>query len=48
MSSQRNQSIDIFRGIAILLVVLFHFTARLPQTALNITDSAPPRCSWVG
>lgn len=50
MSGQRDQSIDIFRGIAILLVVLFHFTARLPQAALNVTDNAPVPVfmGWVG
>jgi peptidoglycan/LPS O-acetylase OafA/YrhL len=50
MSEQRVETIDIFRGIAILLVVLFHFTARLPAASLNITDGAPIPVSfgWVG
>ncbi|WP_052715649.1 acyltransferase family protein [Devosia chinhatensis] len=50
MTGTRDQTIDIFRGIAILMVVLFHFTARLPETALNITDGAPWPVffGWVG
>ncbi|KRB01215.1 hypothetical protein ASD83_06760 [Devosia sp. Root685] len=50
MSARRDQSIDMFRGIAILLVVLFHFTARLPAYALNITEGAPWPVffGWVG
>lgn len=50
MSGERDQSIDIFRGIAIVLVVLFHFTARLPHSALNITENAPPPVflGWIG
>lgn len=50
MSARRDQTIDMFRGIAILLVVLFHFTARLPAYALNITEGAPWPVffGWVG
>lgn len=50
MSAGRDQTIDMFRGIAILLVVLFHFTARLPAYALNITEGAPWPVffGWVG
>lgn len=50
MSPGRDQTIDMFRGIAILLVVLFHFTARLPAYALNITENAPWPVffGWVG
>jgi len=50
MSGTRDQTIDVFRGLAILLVVLFHFTARLPAEALNITEDAPFAVffGWVG
>ena len=50
MRARRDQTIDMFRGIAILLVVLFHFTARLPAEALNITEGAPLPVffGWVG
>jgi peptidoglycan/LPS O-acetylase OafA/YrhL len=50
MEARRDQTIDTFRGIAILLVVLFHFTARLPIEALNITENAPLPVffGWVG
>ena len=50
MNAGRDQTIDMFRGIAILLVVLFHFTARLPAYALNITEGAPLPVffGWVG
>ena len=50
MTKGRVETIDVFRGIAILMVVLFHFTARLPAYALNITEGAPPPVffGWVG
>lgn len=50
MANGRVETIDVFRGIAILLVVLFHFTARLPSYALNITEGAPLPVffGWVG
>ncbi len=50
MSGKRDQTIDFFRGVAILLVVLFHFTARLPEAALNIAEGAPLPIffGWVG
>lgn len=46
----RVETIDVFRGIAILMVVLYHFTARVPAYALNITDGAPLPVffGWVG
>lgn len=50
MTKGRVETIDVFRGIAILLVVMFHFTARLPAYSLNITEGAPPPVffGWVG
>jgi len=50
MTKGRVETIDVFRGIAILLVVMFHFTARLPASALNITEGAPIPVffGWVG
>lgn len=50
MAAGRVETIDVFRGIAILLVVMFHFTARLPAHALNITEGAPLPVffGWVG
>jgi peptidoglycan/LPS O-acetylase OafA/YrhL len=50
MNSGRLETIDVFRGLAILIVVLFHFTARLPNYALNIETGAPPAVffGWVG
>ena len=50
MTKGRVETIDVFRGIAIVLVILFHFTARLPASALNITQGAPWPVSfgWTG
>ncbi|HEV7718554.1 MAG TPA: acyltransferase, partial [Arsenicitalea sp.] len=50
MTSQRVEILDVFRGIAILMVVLFHFTARLPPASLNITGmpSPPVFFGWIG
>src|SRR6218665_4144752 len=50
MTNGRVETIDVFRGIAIVLVVLFYFTARLPAHALNITEGAPWPVffGWVG
>ncbi|MGB3338388.1 MAG: acyltransferase [Devosia sp.] len=50
MTKGRVETIDVFRGIAILLVVMFHFTARLPASSLNITEGAPLPVffGWVG
>ena len=50
MTTGRVETIDVFRGIAILMVVLFHFTARLPSSALNIIEGAPLPVffGWVG
>lgn len=50
MTGQRVEILDVFRGIAILMVVLFHFTARLPPASLNVTGMpAPPVFfGWIG
>src|ERR1700712_683651 len=50
MAKPRVETIDVFRGVAILMVVLYHFTARLPATALNVTGMpAPPVFfGWAG
>ena len=50
MSEKRVETIDVFRGIAILLVVLFHFTSRLPPEALNVTGTPAPQVpfGWIG
>ena len=50
MTKGRVETIDVFRGIAILMVVMFHFTARLPAHSLNITEGAPLPVffGWVG
>jgi peptidoglycan/LPS O-acetylase OafA/YrhL len=50
INNGRVETIDVFRGLAILIVVLFHFTARLPPQALNIETGAPPPVffGWVG
>lgn len=49
-SGKRVETIDVFRGIAILLVVLYHFTARLPADAMHISGAAMPPIyfGWVG
>ena len=49
-TGKRVETIDVFRGVAILLVVLFHFTARLPAEALNVTGAAAPPVffGWAG
>jgi peptidoglycan/LPS O-acetylase OafA/YrhL len=46
----RVETIDVFRGVAILLVVLYHFTARLPPAALNVSSAAAPPVffGWAG
>jgi peptidoglycan/LPS O-acetylase OafA/YrhL len=46
----RVETIDVFRGIAILLVVLYHFTARLPPAALNVSGMPVPPVffGWAG
>lgn len=33
----RIETIDVFRGLSILVVVLFHFTARVPPDSLNVS-----------
>ena len=50
MSTPRVETIDVFRGVAILLVVLYHFTARLPPAALNVSGIAAPPVffGWIG
>ncbi|GHA35163.1 acyltransferase [Devosia pacifica] len=50
MSGQRVETIDIFRGAAILMVVLFHFTARLPDQTLHIGAGGPLPVTfgWIG
>ncbi|HWA18955.1 MAG TPA: acyltransferase [Devosia sp.] len=50
MSEKRVETIDVFRGIAILLVVLFHFTSRLPPEALNVIGTPAPQVpfGWIG
>ncbi len=47
---KRVETIDVFRGVAILLVVLYHFTARLPADALNVVGTAAPPVffGWAG
>jgi len=50
MAERRVEAIDVFRGLAITLVVLFHFTARLPPAALNVsgTPAPPVFFGWIG
>lgn len=49
-TGKRVETIDVFRGVAILLVVLYHFTARLPADALNVvgTPAPPVFFGWAG
>lgn len=49
-SPNRVETIDVFRGVAILLVVLYHFTARLPADAMNVTGAPAPAAyfGWCG
>lgn len=46
----RVETIDVFRGFAILLVALFHFTARLPPESLNVSGIPAPAVffGWIG
>ena len=46
MAEQRVETIDVFRGIAILMVVLFHYTARLPAEVLHVTGPAAPQFAY--
>lgn len=50
MSSPRFQSLDIFRGLAILMVALYHYTARLPAEALHMESLPEPGfgLGWIG
>lgn len=46
----RDPTLDIFRAVAVIFVVLFHYTARLPREVFGATDSVLPAISfgWVG
>jgi len=46
----RDQTLDIFRAVAVLFVVLFHYTARLPLQVFGASESILPEFSfgWVG
>lgn len=46
MAEQRVESIDVFRGVAILMVVLFRYTARLPAEVLHVTGPAAPQFAY--
>lgn len=48
--STRDPALDMFRGIAILLVVLYHYTARLPYGELNMASAPYPPFGfgWIG
>lgn len=50
LSTSRDQTLDMFRAIAVLMVVLFHYTARLPQTVFGAEDGGAIAVSfgWVG
>jgi peptidoglycan/LPS O-acetylase OafA/YrhL len=37
---KKNQNIEVMRGIAVLIVVLYHYTTRLPPEALNASAPA--------
>ena len=42
----RIETIDVFRGLSILVVVLFHFTARVPPDSLNVSGYPLPAVFW--
>lgn len=48
--AQRDQTLDAFRGIAIIMVVLYHFNSRLPAYALNAATPMPLPLDfgWIG
>lgn len=50
MEKTRLETLDIFRGCAILLVALYHYTARLPASALNMETAPSPafHFGWIG
>ncbi len=46
----RDQTLDIFRAAAVLMVVLFHYTARLPSEVFGAVPNAvvPFEFGWIG
>ena len=51
MSDQRSNIMDVFRGVAVLAVVLFHYTDRVPFSALRYENPIFPgwwSWGWVG
>lgn len=48
--TERDVTLDIFRAVAILLVILYHYTARLPVTAFGAAEplTLPIVFGWVG
>jgi peptidoglycan/LPS O-acetylase OafA/YrhL len=48
--TERDVTLDIFRAVAILLVILYHYTARLPVTAFGAAEplALPIVFGWVG
>lgn len=50
MKKTRLETLDIFRGCAILFVALYHYTARLPASALNMETAPSPafHFGWIG
>ena len=47
---KRDPTLDMFRGLAILMVALYHFTARIPHEALNMPGPVPfpVGFGWIG
>ncbi len=50
LANGRDPTLDMFRGLAILLVALYHYTARLPHEALNMAGPVPMPVGfgWIG
>lgn len=50
IATGRDPTLDMFRGLAILLVALYHYTARLPHEALNMVGPVPVPVGfgWIG